>query len=218
VKIHLDNGGAYHEAEARTSRLALAIARLEAAVTENADLETLLPKLATMKREHKECVRVMQETAVPLQSQFLHSQRLIEALATAQGPDRENLRRELRQTIALTIRRVDVTVKGGPKQGKDVEALVTFKDGKQRSIWYTTRAGRVTACGLVLTGDGRHNFDALQTFAEVSKDTPFPVDPDPVDEVRAKCRELRAAGVMIQHIAARLNIHRTTVWRHLQRD
>jgi DNA invertase Pin-like site-specific DNA recombinase len=217
VRLVLDNTD-YVDLESHGNDLEKRIKILESRIDSDPDLATLLDKVSQMKKDLTKIHNQMESwTMAPLQNHFLHSQRLIERLADADAAEQETLRRELRQAIRQVVTRIDVAVNGQHKGPKEIRCEVTFRDGKQREIYYRTKAGRIVECGLMVPrGRSKEGAEALRVFTEATKEPGYPVDADPSTELREKCKVMRAEGAMIKDIAAELRLHRVSVYRYLR--
>jgi hypothetical protein len=205
VKLHLGNDE-HQNLTKRADDLRKRIKTLEERMDEDDDLTSLLDKLSSWKKELKTTEKAIEETAVPLDQKFLASKELIRHLA---ANNTEDVRRELRGLIRQTIKRIDLTVEGEKRKQKHIDLIVTFEDGSKRGIYYRTRQGLITACGI-LTHDGKvtlASLDALGTLPE------FPVDEEKSSDLKAKAKALKANGESIKETAATLQIHRVTVYR-----
>ena len=170
----------------------------------------MLPALAEWKDELDEVRRKLDVATVPVQSSYIRSQALIERLKTCEDEERVALRLELRQSIKFVLSRIDIEVTGEKFKAKTVDITVTLRDGNKRTLYYRTDGTRLSECGVSLPKGG-NVFEMLNVFTETTKVASFVPDPVPfrrrgkfagrpvlnmtVDEVKAKVREMSAAGM-----------------------
>lgn len=231
IKLQLSNTTDTDALRLRADKLAGVIRTLKAKIdAEPDDLADLLDMYAQKKRDHAEMAKQIESAAVPLQSHFLQSQSLIDALDAATGDDRETMRRELRQSIRMVIEKIRVKVSNGERGGKLILVIARFKDGRQRGVLYITKGGRVLMSeGLWREGDPEWQElrDQLATDFKGRKPTPeeelafwdrqglYYRDPEPVNDLKIKCKEMRANKKSYKEIEAATGLHRTTIYRYL---
>lgn len=215
VQLCLSNTINVDDLRVRAAKLDRKLKALKANIDNDTEgeLAELVESFRQAKRDRAELEKQIEAATVPLQTQFLHTRRLIEALSAAKDGERETMRREVRLAIRQVASRIDVEIIGKTKGPKRFNLTVTMKDGKQRCLFFTMKAGRVTDGGFWAIGntDGR----AYDTFTGFGDMTPFPVDTDPAQEVSDKCREMRAAGKSYKAICAALGVVRSTVYRYI---
>lgn len=215
VKLTLSNQADVTELRVQADKLSQAIRNMKIKMTMAPEVFGDLADIYEQhKRDHAALVKEIESATVPLQAQFLQAKRLAEALATAKGEQLENLRLELRLAIRGTVSRIDVEVKGAKRKGKRIDATVTFRDGTKRTIYYLTRAGRLVEGGLILRGD-MGDFASMYVMMAGAKEGGFPVDKEPSEQVRAKCKAMRIAKKSYKEIEAATGLHRTTIYRYL---
>lgn len=214
VKVRLDNTADVGELRVKAEKLERQIKVLRAKIDADEELAELLDTLAAKKRDHAALVREIEGATVPLQSHYLHAQRLAEHLEKVGDAERETVRREFRQQIRLVVGRIDVKVTGAKYRGKRVDVVVVFKDGTRRSFFYESRAGRVVK-GHLSVAEGQPIEDVVHNLANAYLfDDKFPVDPEPESELRATCKRLRSEGVPYKEIMKRTGLGRITIWRY----
>lgn len=217
VKLHLDSGNDFVLLSEQAADLEKRITIAQSKMRYHDNLGDLMDMIAGWKRELGEIKQKQELSAVPLQSQMLHSKGLIEAMKAAPESELEGLRRELRQVIAMMIERIDVRIDSEKKGTKKIRATVTFKDRKQQAVFYETVGGRIVRSGVCRTLAGDFTRKTVEAAIAVGKGSyNFLVDVDPSDAVRQKCRELRDTGKQINDISAELCLHRVTVHRYLK--
>ncbi|MDY3556297.1 recombinase family protein [Gemmata sp. JC717] len=242
VKLHLSNGADLDSLQRREKNLTANIAKVKGLLDGGADMGEVLDSVAGWKRELVEVKKQIETAAVPLQLHFLHSQRLIEFLGSAPADEVQGLRREVRQVIRQIVQRIEVTVSGEKWRAKRIEVTVQFADGHSRGYWYETKDGRITAAGLLkvpgasLAKLAAETLDGIKSELEaevragkraagvvdvrdvLGERLTFPVDPEPFAEVRAKCRELKAAGWRVPDIAVEVKLNKSTVYEYVRVD
>lgn len=240
VRVRLDNSADLGELRVRAEKLERKAKALKAKIDADTDgeLGDLLDTYQTTRRDHAALVKEIEAATVPLQSHFLHSQRLAEMLEKATGDEWETLRRELRQAVRLVVDRIDVKVTGDKYGAKRVDVTVLFKDGNRRAFFYETRAGRVVAGGLVVVPgvslaklfdetledirddmnqevrQGKREPGVCDVRHVVEERLAFPVDADPAEDIKALCKKLRAEKVPYKTIMERTGLDRITIWRY----
>lgn len=233
VEIAEGDGGEYELLKSQVSRLDASIGKLQAQIDSDPDMVDMLPTLSKWRKDRREAAERMEAASVPSQARHLHTRRLVEALATAKGDELETLRREVRQSVRQVVRRIEVTLitRDRPLSPADAERLrielpevvpaswrivwvgVELTTGETHHLVYTSVKGRVIGGVHLHTTDGELVDQIDQTGA-------FPVDPPAVtkgptsDELKAKCKAMRAEGKPWKEIVAATGLDRTTAWRY----
>ncbi len=219
--------------ERQAAKLEENIKKLKRSIDADSELADMLPTLAKWRREHAETLERLQAAAVPPQARHLHTVRLVEALATATGEERETLRREVRQTIRQVVRRIDVSVVSRrrphvpndadrlrlelpdplPKTWRVVRVCVRLTTGEAHDFAYIVDGNRLAGGVHLHTTDGT-NVD------RIDPQDVFPSDPPTeqavkADDLKEKCRVMRAEGKSYKDITAATGLHRVSIYRYL---
>lgn len=218
VNVKLNNSADVSALRERRDALDAQIAEMDTAIRARPkQLARFLGQVAEMQADRDRLTAEMEAATVPMQSHLMHGKRLAVALAGATGEEREALRLGLRQCLQTIIERIDLTYYDGEEHhSRHHVILIRFKDGTVRKVEYRTLEGRVIwgACGIPnrhggVFSDGKSKDEHKQEMGE------FPTDPDPLDEVKSKCKAMRAAGKSYPEITEATGLKRLTAWRYV---
>jgi DNA invertase Pin-like site-specific DNA recombinase len=234
--VEVREGGAdeYATLTAHADRLAASVRKLQAQIDADPGMADMLPTLAKWKREQREAVEKMESVAVPARARHLHTRRLVEALASAEGEELETLRREVRQAVRQVVERIELTVVTHKRPLPKVEAArlnvelpdvlprstrvvlvnVRLTTGETHHLCYTTTGIRLTAGVHLHTADGTR-------VDRIDRGEAFPVDPPTGKAVkyaklREECKRLAAEGKTPAEIAAATGLNRATVHTYVR--
>ncbi|MCE9560443.1 MAG: recombinase family protein [Planctomycetes bacterium] len=219
VRLCTKQDDGYATVKAQADALERQIRILDAKIKADSSLieEGYLDELTTLKKRHRTASEKADAASVPLQSHFLHGQRLVDALKTAKGEELETMRRALRMTIRQVVVGIDVRVVGDKYSGKYVLSLITLKDGQTHLFYYTLKAGRVVDGGCHYKMQ-RGEFEKLPDLVRngLTPDVGFPVDTDPLGKIKTTCKRMRLEeGQSYKEIMAATGLDRITIYRYV---
>lgn len=204
VKLTLKADGDYDSVKSEADALEKQINGLKKKIAADPSLLDMLDTVSAWNKKLAALKEKLDTLAIPIQSHFLHGQRLIAAMKDATGSELETMRREVRLAIRSVVRKIKIE-REDMKGQKVYRVWVEMIDGQVYLLHYVVSDNRITSANRIIFKDGGNLYEYFG----------FPIEVAPVEKLSNNVEALFSSGKTREEIATELKMNVRTVSRHL---